>query len=84
VENKAVDALSRRGSADTISDHIAGVVGVECLAMSVCQPQWMMEVLASYEDDEYTRDVLAKLAIDDAAVPHFSLHQGLLRYKSRI
>jgi hypothetical protein len=43
-----------------------------------------MQVLASYEHDDYTRDVLAKLAIDGVAMQHFSMHQGLLRYKSRI
>jgi hypothetical protein len=84
VENKVVDALARRGSVDAVSDQIVGVAGAEYLAMSVWQSQCLMQVLASYEHDDYTRDVLAKLAIDGVAVQHFSMHQGLLRYKSKI
>ena len=37
-----------------------------------------------YKDDESIIALLSKLAIDPTAVPHFTLQNGLLRYKNRI
>ncbi|WVZ49071.1 hypothetical protein U9M48_000452 [Paspalum notatum var. saurae] len=42
------------------------------------------KVLASYSNDADAQSKLAQLAIDPLAVPHFSLHNGLLKYKTRI
>jgi hypothetical protein len=58
--------------------------GVGCLAVTACQPQRLLDVLSSYEQDVATQAMLAKLAIDEGSVPHFTLHQGLLQYKGRI
>jgi hypothetical protein len=41
-------------------------------------------VLASYENDSVTQDVIAKVIVQESTVPHFSWTDGLLRYKNRI
>jgi hypothetical protein len=71
VENGAADALSRAPTG-------------QLTAISGCQPQWVEEVLLSYDNDDHAKDLLIKLSLDSAAVPNFSLRDGLLRYKSRI
>jgi hypothetical protein len=40
--------------------------------------------MTSYENDENSKEMVAKLTLDLDAVPDFTLSQGLLRYKSRI
>jgi hypothetical protein len=47
-------------------------------------PTWSFAVQASYRDDVYTTELLSKLAVDLAAVPHFSLQSRLLCYCNRI
>jgi hypothetical protein len=47
-------------------------------------PKWLERVSASYEQDEFAKDVIAKLAMDQEVVPHFSWNNGLLQYKKRI
>jgi transposase InsO family protein len=41
-------------------------------------------VVASYSQDARAQELLAKLAVSPDSVPNFTLHDGLLRYKSRI
>jgi hypothetical protein len=67
------DALSRK------SFHSA-----HCQAVSTVVPQWISEVLSGYSKDAHALNLVAKLSIDDKAVTHFSLSQGILRYKNRI
>jgi hypothetical protein len=69
-DNTAADALSRRSS-DVAS----------CHALSVSQRKWLDMVSASYDQDEFTQDVIAKLALYSEVVLHFSWNSGLLRYK---
>jgi hypothetical protein len=52
--------------------------------MSASQPKWLLEVADSYLKDDFCTTLMAKLAVDNEAVPHFSLNGGLLRYKYRI
>ncbi|WVZ95411.1 LOW QUALITY PROTEIN: hypothetical protein U9M48_041179 [Paspalum notatum var. saurae] len=73
AENRVADALSRK----TLHDS-------QCAAISASSPQWLQEVLSSYETDELATSLLTKLSIDPAAVPHFTLDNGLLRYKQRL
>lgn len=54
------------------------------VAMSSSIPQWVAEVQAGYQQDDYSLSIISKLVIDAAAVPHFTLANGLLRYKQRI
>ena len=71
VDNRAADALSR-------------VPALQCSAVSVAQPQWLQEVAASYESDAHAQQLIAKLGLDPAAVPHFTFRDGLLRYNQRV
>jgi hypothetical protein len=66
-ENKVVDALSRR-------DHSA-------LSISSITPDWITEVESSYHNDPQLTEILHQLAINNQAVPHYSLHSRILRYK---
>eukprot|EP00267_Zea_mays_P054154 XP_020407373.1 uncharacterized protein LOC103652751 [Zea mays] len=70
-DNRAADALSRHSFA-------------ECQAVSVIVPQWLVAVQDSYHQDKQALSLISKLAVDPAAVPNFTLHDGLLRYKERI
>jgi hypothetical protein len=71
-ENRVTDALSRRNRDPA-----------ECCSLSAPTPQWLQLVLTSYNADEYDKDLVAKLSLNPKAVPNFTLHNGLLRYKSR-
>jgi hypothetical protein len=50
----------------------------------VVTPQWIKEVLASYQDDPAALSMLTKLSIDPTAVPNFTLVDGILKFKNRI
>jgi hypothetical protein len=58
VDNGATDALSRAPAE-------------QCAAISVCQPQWLDDVLQSYADDPVAQDVLALLADTSVTTPHY-------------
>lgn len=55
-----------------------------CSAISVIQPQWLKEVLLSYHGDPQAQDLLARLTNPFVEVPHYSLHDGIIRYDGRI
>jgi hypothetical protein len=73
---------SENGAADALSRHPQ--LTQTCLAVSSCTPQWLTNIMDSYSHDDMSREIIAKLAVDAAAVPHYSWHDGLLRYKNRI
>jgi len=73
TDNRVADALSRKSSHDS-----------ECAALTSCTPQWIEEVVAGYQKDDQAASIIAKLMLDDQAVPNFALHNGLLKYKGRI
>lgn len=73
VENGAADALSRRTH-----------VEAECHAVSSCSPQWLEQVVQSYQLDTHAQELMLKLAVDGQAVPNFSFKNGILRYKNRV
>lgn len=72
VENKVVDALSRKVS------HSATCV------VSAIVPTWLSEVLRSYQSDDHALSVITKQSIDPSVVPKFHLQDGILRYNNRI
>lgn len=53
-------------------------------ALSTCQPAWLSEVVAGYEQDAQAQKLLTKLAIDGASDPPFSLDNGLIRHNGRL
>lgn len=71
-ENKVADALSR-------VSHDTAV-----MAFSQAIPVWMEQVTQTYENDDKSLELLSILSIDSNAVPHFSLSNGILRYKNKI
>jgi hypothetical protein len=73
VENRATDALSRK-PADQAT----------CHAISVCQPDWIQQIVASYDHDDVAKEMISKLVIDASSMPHYTWSQGLLRYKKRL
>jgi hypothetical protein len=73
IENATADALSHKPDTSVTS-----------MAISSCQPQWLDELEASYEQDSYAKDIIAKLTLFESAVPQFSWSQGVLHYKKRI
>jgi hypothetical protein len=62
TENKAADALSRKTSHSST-----------CAAISSSTPQWLSDVLGSYQSDSAALDLISKLCIDPSAVPGFHL-----------
>jgi hypothetical protein len=73
INNGAADALSRKPPDSS-----------QVFAISTVQPAWVAAVIASYTTDDHAQQILRKLAVDSGAVAHFTLVQGVLRYKNRI
>ncbi|XP_031108696.1 uncharacterized protein LOC116013188 [Ipomoea triloba] len=74
TENCVADALSRRGR-----DQEA-----ELSSISSIKPQWMEEVISSYEGDEWAQDKLTATLITPGSNPDIAVVEGLVRYKQRI
>lgn len=72
IENGAADALSRSVHSDQLA------------ALSICQPSWLEDVLASYNSNPQAQRLLEQLAICTDPKGRFSLEQGLLRFHGRI
>jgi hypothetical protein len=71
TENCVADALSRRPHP-------------KLSAISSATPAWLSDVYSSYANDPREQDLLIALSVKPDSVPHFSLRQGLLRYKDKI
>jgi hypothetical protein len=54
------------------------------LAASSSPPEWLDQLSASYETNNIVKEIIAKVVLDSADVPHFTWAQGLLCYKDRI
>jgi hypothetical protein len=72
TDNRVADALSRRGQVE------------ELAAVAAPVPVWLEEIKCSYTSDPKCQELLSKLAVSPGADLHFSLQQGLLKYKGRI
>lgn len=71
-ENRAADALSRMPCPTSV------------LAITMITPKWMEEIQGTYDQDEHCLQLLTKLSVQRDSVAHFTLQNGLLRYKGRI
>ncbi|KAJ3703306.1 hypothetical protein LUZ61_007011 [Rhynchospora tenuis] len=79
ASNVVADALSRREgylTADSSSS--------ELCVVSEITPQWVSELVSSYENDAWIQGLKQKLQEEDVTTHHLSEHQGLLRYKGRL
>lgn len=72
VTNSAADALSRKEDSTELN------------SVSECVPTWMQEIIQSYNKDAHAIQLLIELAICPTARPHFTLQQGVIKYKGRI
>lgn len=70
----AADALSRKENDEE----------VQLLAISVGVPVWIQEVIKGYVSDPFSSQLLTELTVNREARNHFSLQDGLLRYKGRV
>jgi len=73
ILNGAADALSRKSNSDS-----------QVFSVSTVKPVWLDNVVASYSNDNFAKNLLQNLAIDPTAETHYTLKEGLLRYKGRI
>lgn len=73
VDNRAADALSRKPHVEE-----------SLLAFSHLQPAWMQEILDIYNENEQAKQLLLKLLVQSEPDDHYSLRNGLIRYKERI
>jgi hypothetical protein len=71
--NRVVDALSRHPAPPE-----------NLLSLSSITPSWLDHVQDSYSHDDKAKQLLAALAEDPNVVPHFTLSEGIMRYKRRI
>jgi hypothetical protein len=70
VENVVVDALSRKEQS--------------VLAISSTIPAWISDIEESYHHDTTYTSLIEQLTVNDQAVPDYSLHSIILRYKGNI
>jgi hypothetical protein len=70
--NKAANALSRATHTDSVLS-----------AISVAQLVWFRSLQDSYKDNQDAQELLSTLAIQSPQ-GHYSLQQGVIRYKSTI
>jgi len=73
VENSAADALSRHPAPPVHIMHISCAI-----------PQWLTSVVASYASNSQAQALLQQLSLSTGAVGHYTLHQGVIKYKNKI
>lgn len=73
-----------QGTDNRVADALSRYPGGAYSAISVVQPTWLEFVVASYSQDAHAQSVVTKLSLDPNAVHHFTLSDGILRYKSCI
>jgi hypothetical protein len=71
TDNGAADALSRRPSAELYN-------------ISSATPQWLLQVMDGYKNDDQAQKLLAALSVTPAPLGPYTLKAGILRYKDRI
>lgn len=77
-ENKAADALSRQYDQNNKEEMILNTISTSI------KPQWVDEVISSYNGDEGTQELLAQTFITPDFDKKFSVKNGILRYKGKL
>lgn len=72
-ENRVADALSRKESEEGAIQAISGTI-----------PEWITEIVKSYETNEHCRKLTASLTLQPTDQNHYTYKQGLIRYKGRL
>jgi hypothetical protein len=71
-DNKAVDALSRKPNTESMR------------AISTVVPLWVNDVQTSYTGDSKCKELEEQLHIQADSVTHFSMTNGMIRYKGKL
>jgi hypothetical protein len=53
-------------------------------AISSVNPSWIVDIEESYSQDTTYKSTIEQVLVNSQALPHYSIHAGVLRYKSRI
>ena len=72
-DNSVADALSRRPHTD-----------YSLAAISTASPRWIADIADSYKNDAFSGSIISRLAVDSSAVPFYTWHGGILRFKNKI
>lgn len=72
ASNSAADALSRHPNPPA-----------QLQAISASTPAWLAELVARYDTDPESKQLLQKLSINPQSRPQFTLHNGVIRYSGR-
>ncbi|WVZ91209.1 hypothetical protein U9M48_037412 [Paspalum notatum var. saurae] len=78
VYKKGVD----NGAADALSRHPSPPAQLAAISSSV--PQWATALTTAYATDPSAQDLLVQLSVAQTPVGHYTLHQGLIKYKGRL
>jgi hypothetical protein len=70
VKNAVVDALFRKNHS--------------VLAITSSTPSWISDIEQHYGQDETYTQIIQQYLINTEAIPHYSVHVGILRYKGKI
>jgi hypothetical protein len=70
AENRVVDALSRKDN--------------EILVISSTTPAWISNIENNYIHDTHFSSILEQAIVNAEALPNYSFHAGILRYKGKI
>jgi hypothetical protein len=54
------------------------------MAISTCTPVWLQSMQEGYQQDPKTQQMLTALLVKPDAIPHFTLVEGILRYKNKV
>lgn len=73
LENRVADGLSRLHEKE-------GQLNV----ITIIKPQWYQDILDSYANDVVVTDLIQHLQADPNCKPHYTLVNGVLRYKHKL
>ena len=72
-ENVVADALSRRGDQ-----------GLECTVITTIVPEWIKEVISSYQGDDWAQNSIKEVLLKLDQIPNLSYQNGALKFKGRV
>lgn len=73
-ENLAADCLSRQVPGPELS----------CSALSTCTPQWIMEIVHSWDSDQGLKDLILHLQLDPQSLPGYCFQNGRLKFQGKL
>ena len=67
------DALSRRGD-----------LGLVCTAITTTVPEWIKEVISSYQEDNWAQNSIGEVLLKPDQIPNLSYQNGVLKFKGKV